>query len=237
MRTAGARAAFGRVAFVVAWLGVATLIARYREWREAGPAAPTTRIVVASQGLSLATRIRLEQVRLADWPVADVPPGAFHDVAEVAGRILTSPVPEGLPVVSGKLSHPDVSNGLFIPIPPNMRAIAVRVDDKIGVAGFLHPDDRVDVIVTVHPSKPSDVEPISKMIVENVKVLAVGKDLEVSEAALTQVSFMVATLLVTPEQSEKITLAANEGRIDLLLRDWADRAAVLINRADRPGRD
>jgi pilus assembly protein CpaB len=109
-----------------------------------------------------------------------------------------------------------------------MRAIAVRVDDVVGVAGFLHPDDRVDVIVTLHPSRPADAEPVSKVILQNVKVLAVGKELEVSERNRTQANpTTVATLLVNPEESEKLALAANEGRIMLTLRSWTDNLAIL----------
>jgi len=189
---------------------------------------PTAKIVVAAMDLPLATRIRAEQVKLTDWPITGIPPGAMRDLREAADRILTSRVLEGEPILPGKLAAKDAGNGLAALIPSNMRAIAVRVDDVVGVAGFLHPDDRVDVIVTLHPSRPPDAEPVSKVILQNVKVLAVGKELEVSERNRTTANpTTVATLLVNPEESEKLALAANEGRIMLTLRSWTDNQAVL----------
>jgi pilus assembly protein CpaB len=131
-------------------------------------------------------------------------------------------------VLPGKLAAKDAGNGLAALIPSNMRAIAVRVDDVVGVAGFIHPDDRVDVIVTIHPQKPADAEPTSKVILQNVKVLAVGKELEVSDRNRIQANpVTVATLLVNPEESEKLALSAVEGRLLLTLRSWTDNQAVL----------
>jgi pilus assembly protein CpaB len=212
------------------------LITRYLERRTVTLATPTAKIVVAAMDLPLATRIRPEQVRLTDWPVTGIPPGAMRDVREAADRILTSRLLEGEPILPGKLAAKDAGNGLAALIPSNMRAVAVRVDDVVGVAGFLHPDDRVDVIVTLHPTKPADAEPVSKVILQNVKVLAVGKELEVSERSRSQANpTTVATLLVNPEESEKLALAANEGRLLLTLRSWTDNQAVLTEGTNPTG--
>jgi pilus assembly protein CpaB len=109
-----------------------------------------------------------------------------------------------------------------------MRAIAVRVDDVVGVAGFIHPDDRVDVIVTLHPTKPADSESMSKVILQNVKVLAVGKELEANDQNRAHANLAtVATLLVNPEESEKLALSTVEGRLMLTLRSWTDNQAVI----------
>jgi pilus assembly protein CpaB len=227
-RRSGVRAAAFWGVAIIAGLGAALLITRYLERRTVTVSTPTSRIVVAAMDLPLATRIRPEQVKLADWPLTGIPPGAFRDVREAVDRILTSRLLEGEPILPGKLAAKDAGNGLAALIPSNMRAIAVRVDDVVGVAGFLHPDDRVDVIVTLHPSRPADAEPVSKVILQNVKVLAVGKELEVSERNRTQANpTTVATLLVNPEESEKLALAANEGRIMLTLRSWTDNLAIL----------
>jgi len=172
--------------------------------------------------------LRPEQLRMADWPVTAMPPGAIRDVKDAVDHILTSRVLEGEPLLPGKLAARDAGNGLAALIPANMRAIAVRVDDVVGVAGFVHPDDRVDVIVTIHPAKPADAESISKVILQNVKVLAVGKELEVNDRNRNQANpATVATLLVNPEESEKLALSATEGRLMLTLRSWTDNQAVI----------
>jgi pilus assembly protein CpaB len=227
-RRSGVRAvAFWGVA-IVAGLGAALLITRYLERRTVSVSTPTSKIVVAAMDLPLATKLRPEQLRMADWPVTAMPPGAIRDVKEAVEHILTSRVLEGEPLLPGKLAARDAGNGLAALIPSNMRAIAVRVDDVVGVAGFIHPDDRVDVIVTIHPQKPPDAEPMSKVILQNVKVLAVGKELEITDRNRTQGNpVTVATLLVNPEESEKLALSASEGRLMLTLRSWTDNQAVL----------
>jgi pilus assembly protein CpaB len=235
-RRSGVRAAAFWGVAIIAGLGAALLITRYLERRTVTVATPTARIVVAAMDLPLATRIRVEQVRLTDWPITGIPPGAMRDVRDAVDRILTSRLLEGEPILPGKLAAKDAGNGLAALIPSNMRAVAVRVDDVVGVAGFIHPDDRVDVIVTLHPTKPADAEPVSKVILQNVKVLAVGKELEVSERNRSQANpTTVATLLVNPEESEKLALAANEGRILLTLRSWTDNQAVLTEGTNPTG--
>jgi pilus assembly protein CpaB len=213
---------------IVAGLLAALLITRYLERRTVSVSTPTSKIVVAAMDLPLATHLRPEQLRMADWPVTAMPPGAIRDVKDAIDHILTSRVLEGEPLLPGKLAARDAGNGLAALIPANMRAIAVRVDDVVGVAGFVHPDDRVDVIVTIHPAKPADAEPISKVILQNVKVLAVGKELEVNDRNRNQANpATVATLLVNPEESEKLALSATEGRLMLTLRSWTDNQAVI----------
>lgn len=227
-RRTGVRAvAFWGVA-IVAGLGAALLITRYLERRTVSVSTPTSKIVVAAMDLPLATRLRPEQLRMADWPVTAMPPGAIRDVKDAVDHILTSRVLEGEPLLPGKLAARDAGNGLAALIPSNMRAIAVRVDDVVGVAGFIHPDDRVDVIVTIHPVKPADSEATSKVILQNVKVLAVGKELEINDRNRNQANTVtVATLLVNPEESEKLALSASEGRLMLTLRSWTDNQAVI----------
>jgi pilus assembly protein CpaB len=227
-RRTGVRAvAFWGVA-IIAGLVAALLITRYLERRTVSVSTPTSKIVVAAMDLPLATHLRPEQLRMADWPVTAMPPGAIRDVKDAIDHILTSRVLEGEPLLPGKLAARDAGNGLAALIPANMRAIAVRVDDVVGVAGFIHPDDRVDVIVTIHPSKGNEPESISKVILQNVKVLAVGKELETTQRDRNQATpVTVATLLVNPEESEKLALSATEGRLMLTLRSWTDNQAVI----------
>jgi pilus assembly protein CpaB len=105
-----------------------------------------------------------------------------------------------------------------------MRAAAVRVDDVVGVAGFIHPEDRVDVLVTI---RPDNAEPTAKVILQNVKVLAVGVQVDVEAKNRGKaIPVTVATLLVSPEQSEKLALASVQGKVLLTLRSWADQGQV-----------
>jgi pilus assembly protein CpaB len=223
-RRSGARAvAFWGIA-IVAGLGAALLITRYLDRRTVTVSTPTVKIVVAAMDLPLATKLRIEQLRVTDWPVNGLPPGAIRDAKDAVDRILTSRLLEGEPILPGKLAAKDAGNGLAALIPANMRAVAVRVDDVVGVAGFIHPDDRVDVIVTI---RKENSEATSKVILQNVKVLAVGKELEINDRNRTQAHpVTVATLLVNPEESEKLALSAVEGRLLLTLRSWTDNQAV-----------
>jgi pilus assembly protein CpaB len=238
------RAMLWRAGFAVAWFGVCVLIDGARaQLLVPAPSPPpalveTTKIAVAATDLPLATRLRPDQVKVIDWPTAGVPPGAFRTAAEVTDRILTMRLLEGEPIVQQHLASKDTSVGIYPgPIPANMRAIAVSVDQQAVeqvIAGYVHPDDRVDVIVTLRPSKPADSEPVSKVIVQNVKVLAVGKEHH-AELRVPYVETIV-TLLVTPEESEKIASAASEGHIAVLLRaipDFADFVPIATSAAAR----
>jgi pilus assembly protein CpaB len=229
-RRSGARAALFWGVAIAAGLSAALLTARYLEQRTTALSIPSTKIVVAALDLPLATRIRPEHLKLVDWPASATPPGSSHDAKDVIDHIVTARVLAGEPLVSGRLAAKSSGNGLAALIPDNMRAIAVHVDDVVGVAGFIHPDDRVDVIVTLRPTRPTDAEPVSKVILQNVKVLAVGKELEVSDNNRAQATpTTVATLLVDCNGSEKLALAANEGRIMLTLRSWTDEQQIATN--------
>ena len=226
-RRSGSRAVLFWAVAATAGLGAALLIARYIDHQTVTIAAPVAKIVVAAVDLPMATRLKAEHLKTVEWPLSALPPGAIRDPKEVIDRVLTSHVVTGEPIRPAQLAAKDAGNGLAALIPAHMRAMAVRVDDVVGVAGFIHPDDRVDVIVILRPQKPADAEPTSKVILQNVKVLAVGKEIEIADQARRQASpATVATLLVNPQQAEKLALAANEGRLVLTLRSWTDTAAV-----------
>jgi pilus assembly protein CpaB len=221
-RRSGTRAALFWAFALIAGLGTALFISRYLDHRSVGVATPVAKIVVAAVDLPLASKIRAEDLKLADWPTDHLPAGAVRDPKEVADRILLSRVLAGQPVLPGMLASKDAGNGLAALIPPNMRAMAVRVDDVVGVAGFIHPDDRVDVLVTLRPNRPGG-ETTSKVFMQNVKVLAVGQDVEATDQARMRANpATVATLLVSPQDSERLALASQEGRILLTLRSWTD---------------
>ena len=208
---------------IVAGLGSAVLLKWYLDKRQAAAPVLST-IVVAAMDLPLATTIKAEHLKLVEWPQRGRPPGAFANPKEVLGRVLVSKTLEAEPILAGRLASRDSGSGLAALVPKNMRAAAVRVDDVVGVAGFIHPEDRVDVIVTI---RPRDGDPASKVIIQNVKVLAVGKQIEVEEKSRGKaLPVTVATLLVTPEQSERLALAATQGKLLLTLRGWTDEAEV-----------
>lgn len=225
-RKSGARAAMFWMFALVMGLGTALFIAKYLDKRPGGPVLPIAKIAVAAVDLPLAGKIGLESLKLEEWPADHLPAGAFRDPKELAGRILITRVLAGQPILPGMLAAKNAGNGLAALIPPNMRAMAVRVDDVVGVAGFIHPDDRVDVLVTLHPQRPG-AETTTKLFMQNVKVLAVGQEVEANDQARMHASpATVATLLVSPQDAERLALASSEGRLLLTLRSWTDSLPV-----------
>jgi pilus assembly protein CpaB len=225
-RRSGTRAALFWAFTLIAGLASALFIARYLDHRPGGNVVPMAKIVVAAIDMPLAGKIRAEDLKLAEWPADHLPQGAVRDPKEVADRILISRVLAGQPVLPGMLASKNAGNGLAALIPPNMRAMAVRVDDVVGVAGFIHPDDRVDVLVTLHATRPGGVT-TTKVFMQNVKVLAVGQEVEANDQARMHANpATVATLLVSPQDSERLALASTEGRLLLTLRSWTDSLPV-----------
>jgi pilus assembly protein CpaB len=214
--------------------GATALLLKWYIERNTQPvAAPKTRVVVAAVDLPIATTLRPEHLRLSDWPADAEPIGVLRDTKELVGRVVISKVIQGEPILAGKLASKDAGRGLAALIPEGMRGEAVRVDEVVGVAGFIHPDDRVDVIATL--STRGSTETISKVILQNVKVLAVGKELDASDFARNKaLAVTVVTLLVTPAESEKLALTANTARLTLTLRSWTDDNAVETPGADPP---
>lgn len=227
-RREGARR-FGARAFVF-WIlalgaggAAAYLLSSYVK-SSARTAVPiTSKIAVAAIDLDVATTLVAEHITMTDWPVSVPAPQAIRNLQDALGRVVIAKVVKGQTILEPMLAPRGTGKGLAALIPPSMRAVAVRVDDVVGVAGFIHPEDRVDVIVTIRPSKPDNAEPTSKVILQNIEVLTVGQELEAKDNARNKpMSVTVATLLVTPEGSEKLALAANQGRILLSLRSRAD---------------
>jgi pilus assembly protein CpaB len=225
----GARAAIFWVIALVAGLAAAVLLKWYMDRSAAPPAPPLAKLVVAAVDLPVATTIRSEHIKEVEWPESAQPLGAIRDVRELVGRVVVAKVVKGEPILGSKVAARDAGRGLTALIPENLRAVAVRVDDVVGVAGFVHPEDRVDVLVTLRVRRQGggEEQTVSKVFLQNVKVLAVGKELETSEGSRNKpVSATVATLLVTPEESEKLALASTHGKLLLTLRSWSDDSSV-----------
>jgi pilus assembly protein CpaB len=205
---------------------------------------PTTPVVVAAGRLDLGAALRVEDLRVVNWPAEAVPGGVFSSPQELVGRGLIQPVAQYEPILPGKLAPVGAGAGLPPMIPDGMRAMSVRVNDVIGVAGYVLPGTKVDVLVTVSPTNQT-TDITSKVILTNVQVLAAGTRIERDiEADNKPVSVSVVTLLVDPVQSEALTLASTEGKIQLALRNPLDatkpptpgiRPAVLLGQsAPRP---
>ena len=194
---------------------------------------PTTPVVVAAADLDIGAEIRRDDIRIIDWPANAVPAGAFHDPNEVFGRGLVLPVIQNEPILPMKLASKDAGGGLPPAIPQGMRAVSVRVNEVIGVAGYVLPGTRVDVVVTLNPTdQHRDVT--SKVILTNVQVLAAGTKIDRETDKNKPMAVSVVTLLVDPEESERLTLASTEGKIQLALRNPLDRATP-TTRGIRPG--
>jgi pilus assembly protein CpaB len=212
---------------LVAGLGTALLLVRYMDKKGGGGAAVSVSgVVVAATDLPLAAKIKIEDLKVIEWPAEHVPAGALSDPKDLVGRVLISRVLAMQPLLPGMLAAKNAGSGLAALIPSNMRAIAVRVDDVVGVAGFIHADDRVDVLVTLRPSTSAG-QSVTKVFLQNTKVLAVGQEVDNGDKSrLHATPATVATLLVSPQDAERLVLAQSEGRIMLTLRSWTDSQPV-----------
>src|SRR5262249_52760467 len=180
---------------------------------------PAHSVVVAAVPIGFGTVLKDERRKAVAWP-ADAPQGAYADPTKLIGRVVISELVPAEPVLESKLAPEDATGGLSAVIPRGKRAVSVRVNEIIGVAGFVLPRTRVDVLVSVNP-QGDKARAASKLILQNVMVLAAGQRTERDEDGKPQ-TVTVITLLVDPKESEKLTLASHEGEIQLALRNSLD---------------
>jgi pilus assembly protein CpaB len=185
---------------------------------------PTRPVVVAASDLDVGAEITRDDLRMIDWPANAVPSDAISNPDDVIGRGLIMPVVQNEPILPMKLASPEEGAGLPPAIPPGLRAMSVRVNEVIGVAGYVLPGTYVDVVSTLSPTQqPTDTT--SKVILTNVQVLAAGTRIERDIEKDKPIPVNVVTLLVDPEQAERLTLASTEGKIQLALRNPLDKNA------------
>lgn len=186
--------------------------------------APSQTIVVAVRDLPAGAIVRREDVGTLDWPGSAMPEGIATQPGEVVGRGLVVEVRKNEPLLAWKMADKEAGGGLPITIPEGMRALSVEVDEVIGVAGFVLPGTRVDVLATVMPGTDRR-QTTTRIILQNVRALAADQtyqqDIDGEPQAVT-----VVTLLVTPDEAEALTLASTEGRIQLALRNTLDSEDV-----------
>ena len=210
-------------AFIIALLvsGVFTLwlSTRFSKNRPAPPPAKS-QYVAAAANLQADQVIRAENLRLVDWPASVPLNGAFSSPAPLIGRIVLYPLSEGEPILERQLSSPGSGTGITVKIPTGMRAISLRTDEVVGVAGFLLPGTHVDVLVTLHTTTAPD--PVTFTVLQDAEVLAAGQKTEPDPDGKATISTVV-TLLVKPEDAERVVLASNQGTVHFVLRNGVDR--------------
>ena len=185
---------------------------------------PTQPVVVAAADLQIGAEVKKEDVTVVNFPAGQAPQGSFSKPSDVIGRGLIVPVVTHEPILGAKLASKEAGIGLPPVIPEGMRAVSVRVNEVIGVAGYVLPGTRVDVVATASPTMEK-TDTTSKLILSNVQVLTAGTRMEQDAEKGKPVQVTVVTLLVTPEQSERLALASTEGKIQLALRNPLDQGA------------
>jgi len=182
----------------------------------------TVPVVLASQDLTLGTVLAEDDLRVVEWPAGAVPTGFANTREELVGQSLIGDVSENEPILATNLADEGL-RGLIPLIEPGMRALSVRVDEVVGVAGFVTPQTRVDIILIMTP--PGGADPVSKVILQNIQALAAGQQIQQTEDG-EPITVTVVTVLVTPEQAEKLALAADAGKIQMALRHTLDLESV-----------
>jgi len=183
-------------------------------------AAPGEDVFVATEDLQVGTKIEDKDIRYVHFASSVLPAGVFQRRDKLLGRGVIQPIFRGEWILSSKLAGENAGYGLPSLIPPGMRAVSVRVNDTSSVSGFVLPGTRVDVLLTGEPQGSSQTQ--TTTVLENVAVLANGTRLERAAGGGEPVSTSVITLLVSPDDAQKLTLASNQGRIQLALRNPLD---------------
>jgi pilus assembly protein CpaB len=204
---------------LLAGLGAVVMAARWMQGQNSGQG----RIAVANAEIQLGSAITPEMVRMVDWPQSNQPPGVFTEVEKLHGRVVTGTVQRGEPVLEARLAPIGTKGGLSAIVPAGKRAMTVRVNDVVGVAGFALPGTFVDVMVNTQEegSKNNDRDrTISKIVLDRILVLAVAQEADRDNTKPKVVN--AVTLEVTPQQAEMLDLARSVGTLSLVLRNQAE---------------
>lgn len=208
--------------FVAMLAGFAAVVLGTR-WLQSKATGDGNRIAVAAVELQLGGRITPEAVRLVEWPSGSVPKGAFNELAKLDGRVAITGIQPGEPILESRLAPDGTKGGLSAVVPEGKRAITVRVNDVVGVAGFALPGNYVDIMVNTEAAgadRNSEDKMISKIVLERILVLAVAQEANRDETKPKVVN--AVTLEVTPEQAERLDLARSVGNLSLVLRNQID---------------
>ncbi|WP_447601684.1 Flp pilus assembly protein CpaB [Nitrospira sp. Nam80] len=207
------------------------------ESRRSAPSAPaiqTNGLAVAAADLTWGTKLTREMFQLVDYPAASLPDGHFTNLDNLKDRVLLVNLKKNEPILESKLAPVGATTGGVAAVTdPNKRAMSVKVDEVIGVAGFIKPADRVDVMVTIEPTSGSSgaAKTVAKVILENVKVLAAGTQMERKGKDEEPKPVQVITVEVDVVEAEKLALASTQGRLRLALRNPLNSEPILTKGA------
>lgn len=199
-------------------------------WVSQKGAVSSNKVVVAMTDIELGSRLTPQMLATVDWPTGSMPPGAFSDIKELQDRVVKTSIQRGEAILSGKLAPVGTQGGLSAVITDGKRAMTVRVNDVVGVAGFALPGNYVDVMVNAQRDKDGvraneeKQQIISKTVLEHVLVLAVAQEAGRDDTKPKVVN--AVTLELTLEDAEKLDLARNIGTLSLVLRNQVDKLAV-----------
>ena len=198
----------------------------YKRMNGSGQQRKAVQIVLAKTDLSMGATLSANDVALDNW-YADAPPaGAFTDIKLVIGRPLLYPLSAKEPILLRDLGVEGAGIGLAGKIPAGMRATAVRSNELVGVAGFLYPGSKVDLLMTFTPPGGNNT-PLTQTVLQNVEVLTAGQTIEPDPQGKPQ-QVNVVTLLLSPEDSQKLQLASAQGTIQFVLRSGADQTSAVL---------
>jgi len=193
------------------------------------------KVVVAAFDVPWSTVLTKDMVRTATFLKESLPNGYYLDPAQIVGRTVIQPIRTNEPITEARLAPTSVrTGGVAAVITPNKRAMSVKVDKVVGVSGYIHPGNRVDVLVTLNEQRGEVTAPVTKIVLENILVLASGPEFNETKKGEKPANVDVITLEVTPEEGEKLALASTEGKIQLALRNFGDNEAVATRGAKIP---
>lgn len=220
-----------RLVMVLVFAGIVGLIASFFVYQvvrqlalAGGPEAKET-VVVAAVNMAMAEAVTSQHVKLVPWPKGAIPTGAIRTLAEAEGRVVRSAIVAGEPLLESRLAPELAGRGgvMAMLVPEGQRGVSIKVDEAIRESGFILPNSRVDVLVSM--SKPgSQQERIAKVILQDVPILAAGQTVEMRDNK--PITVTTVTLSLTPEQTERLAVAQSEGRITLTTRNLRDNQLV-----------
>jgi pilus assembly protein CpaB len=207
-------------------LAIAAVIVAAR-WINAKAANATGKVAVAQVDITLGTPLTPEMLKMTDWPASAMPPAVFTDQKLLAGRVARTTILKGEPVMESKLAPPGTQGGLSAVVAQGKRAMTVRVNDVVGVAGFALPGNFVDILVNTQGEQARNnadgKDPsISKIVLERILVLAIAQEAHRDDTKPKVVN--AVTLELSPEQTETLDLARSVGTLSLVLRNQVDPA-------------
>jgi pilus assembly protein CpaB len=209
-------------AFVVASVASLMLYRLLNRPQPTKAATAMSQIAVATRDLEVGTMLKESDIQLADWP-GSAPAGASTRAQDLVGRGVIMPVYAKEPLIESRLAAKGAGAGLASMIPPGMRAVAVRVNEVVGVAGFVIPGMRVDVLISGNrPGGDGNLGTLTRTLLQNLEVLSAGQDFKKDQEG-KPITVQVVNLLVTPEQAEQLSLATSQTTVQLILRNPLDR--------------